>query len=109
MIKRTPKYKTRLDDRQLADLLLRPIISEKATLLIENNQYTFDVLPSANKLDIKAAVELLFDVKVTRVNTHNPPRKSRRAQGQIRGHRAQLKRAVVTLAEGNAIGLFPDV
>ena len=108
MIKRTPKYKTRLDDRQLADLVRRPIITEKATLLLENNQYVFDVLPVANKLDIKAAIELLFDVKVTRVNTYNPPQKTRRT-GTVRGKRAQVKRAVVTLAEGSSIVLFPEV
>ncbi|HEY9688862.1 MAG TPA: 50S ribosomal protein L23 [Coleofasciculaceae cyanobacterium] len=108
MIKRTPKYKTRLDDRTLADMIRRPIITEKATLLLENNQYVFDVDPHANKLDIKFAIEGLFDVKVRKVNTYNPPRKTRK-MGRLSGYRPQVKRAIVTLAEGSSIQLFPEV
>ena len=57
--------------------------------------------------DIKAAVESLFDVKVVGVSTMNPPRRSRRV-GRFAGKRAQVKKAVVRLAEGNAIQLFPE-
>jgi len=92
----------------LADLVRRPLITEKATLLLENNQYTFEVSPKATKPEIKAAIEELFDVKVIGISTSNPPRKKRRI-GRFEGFRATYKRAVVTLAEGDTINLFPDV
>lgn len=92
----------------LADLIRRPIVTEKATLLLENNQYTFEVAPKATKPEIKAAIEALFDVTVTGVSTANLPRKKRRV-GRFEGFRPQYKRAVVTLAEGDSIPLFPDV
>ncbi|MBU6228512.1 MAG: 50S ribosomal protein L23 [Cyanobacteria bacterium REEB459] len=92
----------------LADLIRRPLLTEKATMLLENNQYVFEVVPDANKLQIKAAIEELFDVKVVAVNTFNPPKKKRR-MGRFVGHRAHYKRAVVTLAAGDSIPLFPDL
>jgi len=99
---------TSLDSRQLIDLVRRPIITEKATLLLENNQYTFEVDAKATKPQIREAIELLFDVKVAAVNTIKPPRKTRRV-GKFVGHRALYKRAIVTLAPGNSITLFPEV
>ena len=102
------KTKTRLNERQLADIVRRPIITEKATQQLEFNKYVFAVSPKANKADIKAAIEQLFDVKVIKVNAYNPPQKKRRV-GQFIGHRAHYKRAVVTLAEGSSIELFPEV
>lgn len=92
----------------LADIIRRPLVTEKATLLLENNQYTFEVSPKATKLEIKAAIEELFDVKVISVNTITPPRKKRR-MGKFIGYRATYKRAVVTLAPEDSITLFPDV
>lgn len=92
----------------LADLIRRPLVTEKATLLLENNQYTFEVSSKATKLQIKSAIEELFDVKVVSVNTSNPPRKQRRV-GRFVGHRSQYKRAVVTLAAGDSITLFPEL
>ncbi|MBE7386106.1 MAG: 50S ribosomal protein L23 [Leptolyngbya sp. SIO1E4] len=92
----------------LADLIRRPIVTEKATLLLENNQYTFEVTPKATKPEIKAAIEELFDVKVIGVSTANPPRKKRRV-GRFEGFRARYKRAIVTLAPGDTIPLFPDL
>jgi large subunit ribosomal protein L23 len=92
----------------LADLIRRPLLTEKATLLLENNQYVFEVVPAANKFQIKAAIEELFDVKVVAVNTYNPPQKKRRV-GRFIGHRPHYKRAVVTLAAGDSIPLFPDL
>jgi large subunit ribosomal protein L23 len=83
-------------------------LTEKATLLLENNQYVFEVVPAANKFQIKAAIEELFDVKVVAVNTYNPPQKKRRV-GRFIGHRPHYKRAVVTLAAGDSIPLFPDL
>jgi large subunit ribosomal protein L23 len=97
-----------LDARELVDLIRRPIITEKATLILENNQYTFEVNAKATKPQIRAAVELMFDVKVAAVNTLRPPRKARRV-GKFIGHRSLYKRAIVTLAPGNSITLFPDL
>jgi large subunit ribosomal protein L23 len=96
------------DTRNLADVIRRPIITEKATRLLENNQYTFEVPPKARKPEIKAAVEYLFDVKVTGISTMLPPRKKRRV-GKYQGFKAQYKKAIVTLAEGDSITLFPEV
>ena len=97
-----------IDSRELPDIIRKPIITEKATLNLENNQYTFDVAPKATKTEIKAAVEALFDVKVIGISTMNPPRKKKRL-GRFIGYKPTYKRAVVTLAEGDSIPLFPDV
>lgn len=99
---------TKADPRAFADIVRRPIVTEKATVLLEDNKYTFEVSPQASKPEIKAAIENLFDVKVVQVNTHKPPHKSRRI-GRFLGHRAQYKRAIVTLAPGDSITLFPEV
>ncbi len=99
---------TEYNPRDLADLVIKPIITEKATLLLEQNKYVFDVLPKATKPEIKAAIESLFDVKVTGVNTIRPPRKKRRV-GRFIGHKPLYKRAIITLEEGDSIELFPDV
>ncbi|MEB3337950.1 MAG: 50S ribosomal protein L23 [Leptolyngbyaceae bacterium] len=94
--------------RALADLVRRPIVTEKATRLLEENKYTFEVLPQATKPEIRAAIQDLFNVKVLAVNTINLPRKKRRV-GKFAGFRPHYKRAVVTLAPGDSITLFPEV
>lgn len=94
--------------RDLADLVLRPIVTEKATMLLEQNKYVFEVIIKATKPEIKAAIESLFEVKVTGVNTLRPPRKKRRV-GKFIGYKAHHKRAIVTLAEGDTITLFPEI
>ena len=99
---------TKYDPRDLADLILKPIITEKGTMQMELGKYVFDVLPKATKPEIKAAIESLFDVTVTKVNTLTLPRKKRRV-GRFMGYKAQYKRAIVTLKEGDSIVLFPDV
>ena len=103
---------TDFDPRTLADLVRRPIVTEKATLMMEENKYTFEVTPKATKPEIKAAIESLFEVKVVQVNTQRPPRKKRRV-GKFVGYKPQYKRAIVTLAPGdeNKIRqiLFPEV
>jgi large subunit ribosomal protein L23 len=99
---------TNYNSRDLADLIRRPLITEKATILLEQNKYTFEVSPKATKPQIRAAIEDLFKVTVLDVNTQNPPRKKRRV-GKFVGHRPLYKRAVVTLAEGDTITLFPEV
>ncbi len=98
---------TELFESRLADVIRRPLITEKATKALELNQYTFEVDHRAAKPDIKAAVEKMFDVRVVGVSTMNPPRKTRRV-GRFSGKRAQVKKAVVRLAEGNSIQLFPE-
>ena len=97
-----------IDSRYLPDIIRKPLITEKATLNLENNQYTFEVAPKATKPEIKAAIEALFEVKVTGISTMNPPRKKKRL-GRFVGYKPTYKRAVVTLAEGDTIPLFPDV
>lgn len=99
---------TRVQPRVLADLIKRPVVTEKATVLLENNKYIFDVDRRATKPQIKAAIEDLFNVKVIGVNTYNLPQKQRRV-GRFIGHRPQYKRAIVTLAPGSSITLFPEV
>lgn len=99
---------TKTQPRDLADLVIRPIVTEKATLLLEQNQYVFEVALKATKTQIKAAIENLFDVKVTQVNTLRPARKRKRV-GRFMGYKPLYKRAMVTLAEGNRIELFPEV
>jgi large subunit ribosomal protein L23 len=84
------------------DVILSPVITEKATLVSEANQVIFKVAPTASKTDIKSAVESLFNVKVKAVNTL--VRKGKRKV--FKGIRAQLsdtKKAIVTLAEGHTI------
>ncbi len=96
------------DKRHLADIVIRPILTEKATIALEDNFYTFDVVPKATKPEIKAAIEYLFDVKVEKVNTLLRPRKKRRV-GRFLGYKAQYKRAYVKLAADDEIQLYPDV
>ncbi|MEM6445043.1 MAG: 50S ribosomal protein L23 [Cyanobacteria bacterium J06642_2] len=94
--------------RALADILIRPIVTEKATALMEDNKYTFEVLDTATKPSIRYAVEEMFGVRVTSVNTYQLPRKKRRL-GKFVGYCTRHKRAVVTLASGDSIALFPEV
>ena len=100
------------DPRDLADLVRRPIVTEKATILMEQNKYTFEVIPKATKPEIRAAIENLFDVKVVKVNTLLPPRKKRRV-GRFVGFKPQYKRAIVTVTASDVEKirqvLFPDV
>jgi large subunit ribosomal protein L23 len=101
-----------IDPRNLPDLVRRPILTEKATILMEQNKYTFEVTPKSTKPEIKAAIEDLFSVKVVKINTANPPRKKRRV-GRFIGFKPQYKRAIVTVATGDEDKirkvLFPDV
>ncbi|MDB2391246.1 50S ribosomal protein L23 [Alphaproteobacteria bacterium] len=87
------------------DTILRPIITEKATQASENGQVTFAVPLSATKPEIKAAVEMLFNVNVTAVNTILLKGKSKMFKGRP-GRRSDMKKAMVTLAEGQNIDLM---
>jgi large subunit ribosomal protein L23 len=84
------------------DVIVRPVITEKSTAASEHNKVIFIVVPDATKPQIKAAVESLFKVKVTAVNTLNRKGKNRRFRG-IKGRTSDTKRAIVTLAEGPRI------
>ncbi|MDY7012750.1 MAG: 50S ribosomal protein L23 [Cyanobacteriota bacterium] len=100
----------KIDPRALADLVIQPIVTEKATLLMEQNKYVFDVALKASKPQIKAAIESLFNVKVTQVNTLRPPRKKKRV-GRYIGYKPLYKRAIVTLAPEDSLQsvFFPEV
>ncbi|GGE47586.1 50S ribosomal protein L23 [Agaricicola taiwanensis] len=84
------------------DVILSPVITEKATLASEQNKVVFRVAKTATKPQIKAAVEKLFDVKVTGVNTLVRKGKVKRFKGRL-GVQSDVKKAVVTLAEGHSI------
>jgi large subunit ribosomal protein L23 len=87
------------------DVIIRPVVSEKSYAQIERNTYTFVVDPRANKTEIKEAVQKIWEVRVLSVNTLHRIGKSRR-RGFTKGKRPDHKRAVVTLAEGDAIEIF---
>ncbi|MHC0431624.1 50S ribosomal protein L23 [Streptomyces sp. O3] len=87
------------------DVLVKPVVSEKSYALLDENKYTFIVDPRANKTQIKQAVEAVFSVKVTGVNTINRQGKRKRTRTGF-GKRADTKRAIVTLAEGDRIDIF---
>lgn len=87
------------------DIIKKPIISEKSYKLIENNKYVFSVAPGAPKEEIKDAVEAIFNVKVKSVNTMNRAGKIKR-QGATSGRTTGMKKAIVTLAEGDKIEFF---
>ena len=88
---------TKFASRDLPDLLRRPLVTEKATILLEENKYVFEVDPRATKAHIKEAVEELFDVKVIKVNTLNGAPKKKRV-GKFIGYKARYKKAIVTLS-----------
>ena len=84
-----------------------PIITDKATRLLENNKYSFIVNRYSDKIAIKTAIEYLFNVKVIKINTCRLPRKKKRV-GKYVGWKPQYKKAIVTLSEGDIINLFTD-
>jgi len=87
------------------DIIIKPIVSEKSYKLIEGNKYTFQVHPDAKKIEIRKAVEEIFNVSVTKVNTITVKGKPKR-QGWFRGRRPNWKKAIVTLREGDKIEFF---
>ena len=90
------------DKAELYDVIRKPIITEKATMASENNAVVFEVSIDANKPQIREAVETLFNVKVKAVNTTITKGKVKRFRGQL-GKRRDVKKAYVTLEEGNTI------
>ena len=93
--------------RSNAQIIKYPIITDKATRLLENNQYSFVVDRYSDKPNIKTAIEYLFNVKVVKINTCRLPRKQKRV-GKYIGWKPQYKKAIVTLSEGEVINLFTD-
>lgn len=91
--------------RDARDVLKRPVISEKSVGLIEENKYSFWVDTAANKIEIKAAVEKMFKVKVVEVRTMNVDGKMKRV-GKYTGRTADRKKAIVTLKAGERIEGF---
>jgi large subunit ribosomal protein L23 len=89
------------------DVILRPIVSEKSYNLIDDGKYTFEVDPRSNKTEIKQAVESIFKVKVSSVNTMNRVGKERKTRFGL-GKRKDTKRAIVTLKSGT-IDIFSSI
>jgi large subunit ribosomal protein L23 len=87
------------------DVIVAPVVSEKSYSVLDQNWYTFLVDPDANKTQIKIAIQQIFDVRVLTVNTINRQGKRKRTKTGF-GKRADSKRAIVTLAEGDRIDIF---
>ncbi|MDA8284325.1 MAG: 50S ribosomal protein L23 [Actinomycetota bacterium] len=88
-------------------VILRPVVSEKSYALLDHNVYTFVVSPKANKIEIRQAIEAIFNVQVEAVRTLNRQGKRKRSRRQATfGKRPDTKRAMVTLREGHSIPLF---
>ena len=90
-----------------ADIIKYPLITDKATRLLENNQYSFIVNPTSNKITIKKTIEYLFNVKVIKVNTSHLPKK-KKSIGRSFGYKPHYKKAIITLASGDTINLFSE-
>ena len=87
------------------DILIKPVVSEKSYGLMDQGKYTFEVDPRSNKTEIKIAVEKIFGVKVTSVNTINRKGKTRKTRFGL-GKRKDVKRAIITVAGDQAIDIF---
>ena len=87
------------------EVIIRPIITEHSYDMMEDNKYTFEVAKTANKVEIRQAIEAIFGVKVTKVNTLNVKAKPKRVRYQ-KGYTRTWKKAMVTLAEGETIEIF---
>jgi len=87
------------------DVIIKPVISEKSYSLVEQNRYTFIVHPKSKKIEIKKAIEEIFNVKVISVNTTKIAPKLRRL-GASMGYKSGYKKAIVTLKQGDSIPIF---
>jgi len=103
-----PRRVPNLSREAMYDLVRSPVITEKSTMGSEHNQVTFRVPLDADKRSVRAAVEGLFKVKVTAVNTIRVKGKTKRFRGTL-GRRADYKKAIVTLAEGQKIDVTTGV
>jgi large subunit ribosomal protein L23 len=103
-----PRVETKLTRQQMYDIVRAPVITEKATIVSEHNQVIFRVPLTATKREVKAAVEGLFNVNVTAVNTIRVMGKLKRVRGRP-GRRSDYKKAVVTLREGQRIDVTTGI
>lgn len=94
--------------KDLTRVLVRPVVTEKTTEMGESNKYVFEVATAANKVEIKQAVERFFGVKVVDVRTMNVKGKPKRL-GAHAGYRADWKKAIVTVGDGDKIDMFDAV
>ena len=101
------KVKSTTEERAL-NIIYRPLMTEKSTNLNQYNQYSFIVSKDSNVIEIKSAIERIFKVKVTKVNTSILKGKIKSFKGNS-GYRKDLKKAIVTLAEGNTIDSSLDI
>nr|YP_009541723.1 ribosomal protein L23 [Synarthrophyton chejuense]AYR05732.1 ribosomal protein L23 [Synarthrophyton chejuense] len=97
------KNKTRL----LLNIIKKPIITDKTTKLIENNQYCFEIDARNDKFKIKEAIEKIFKVKVKKINTCHRPLKKRNV-GRFKGYKRHYKKAIITLSKNDKINLFAE-
>jgi large subunit ribosomal protein L23 len=93
-----------MKEQELYDVIRSPIVTEKSTMVSENNQVVFKVAMNATKPDIKEAVERLFNVKVLAVNTLIRKGKTKRFRG-VKGQQSDFKKAIITLQEGQTIDI----
>ena len=87
------------------DIIIRPVVTEKSSRMMEGNKYTFEVMPAANKIEIRKAIEEVFKVKVSSVHTikvHSKPKR----MGRFLGRTRSWKKAIVTLLPGERIEFF---
>jgi large subunit ribosomal protein L23 len=91
--------------KDIRDVIIKPVISEKSYSLVEQNRYTFVVNLKSNKTEIKKAIEEIYNVKVLSVNTLKMPKKPRRL-GKSIGYKSGYRKAIVTLREGDSIKIF---
>lgn len=92
-------------EKDARDIIIRPIVTEHSYDVMDENVYTFEVARDANKIEVKKAIEKIFDVKVVKVNVLNVKPKPKRVRYQ-RGYTRSWKKAMVTLAEGDSIEIF---
>ena len=92
---------------ELFNTIKKPIITDKTTKLLENNQYCFQVNYKTNKTKIKKAIEYLFNVKVIKINTYHKPHK-KRTVGRFKGYKAHYKKAIIKLSKTDKIDLFSE-
>jgi large subunit ribosomal protein L23 len=111
LLKKKKSAESKLTDLQRAklyDVLVRPVITEKATRASEQSKVVFAISPTATKPQVKQAVETLFNVKVKKVNTINIAGKTKRFRG-VEGKRDDLRKAVITLEAGQTIDVAAGV
>ena len=95
-----------MPDLHLYDVIRRPVVTEKTNVMTVQNQYVFEVAPNSNKVKIKEAFEVIFDVEVVKVNTMIMPYKRGKRGRKFYRRTQQWKKAVVTLVQGDTISLF---